>query len=74
MDDTRHRNREWALPTNQTGAPETWQAVEIAVLMDVREELQNLNRLLRCPNFLEIPDTLRGIRRNTAKKSKSKKR
>jgi hypothetical protein len=44
----------------------TWEKVSIAVLMDIRRELKTLNRLLACPNFLEIPRTLRTIRTNTA--------
>jgi hypothetical protein len=32
--------------------------------MDIRAELQTLNRLLHCPNFTGIPQTLRSIRRS----------
>lgn len=35
----------------------------LAVLMDIRDELKDLNRILHCQNFLEIPHTLRGIRK-----------
>lgn len=45
----------------------TWEGVHTALLMDIRDELKQLNGLLGCPNFVEIPRTLRAIRRNTAK-------
>lgn len=66
MSDTRHKNGNWRLPTSGNGSPETWDAVKIAVLMDIRDELQALNRLLACPNFTAIPTVLRTIRRNTS--------
>ena len=44
----------------------TWERAGIAVLMDIRRELRTLNRVLACPNFLEIPRTLRTIRTNTS--------
>jgi hypothetical protein len=60
----RHQNVNWPLPENQM---ESWQQVEVAVLMDIRDELQRLNTLLRCPNFQQIPAHLETIKRNTAK-------
>lgn len=33
----------------------------LAVLMDIRDELQRLNTLLHCTNFLGMPATLRNI-------------
>jgi hypothetical protein len=71
--DTRHKNVNWTLPTDpQNGRIQTWQAVEIAVMMDIRDELQTLNGLLRCPNFVEIPRTLRAIKRNTSKRKRAR--
>jgi hypothetical protein len=43
---------------------------QLAVLMDIRVELQTLNRVLACPNFQAIPQTLKRISRNTAKPRK----
>lgn len=74
MSDTRHRNCHWILPTDADGRVERWEYVSIAVLMDIRDELQTLNRLLGCPNFTNIPTVLRSIRRNTAKPRKPRKR
>lgn len=56
----RHPNANWNLPDRC----ENWEQVNTAVLMDIRDELQELNKLLHCPNFLEIPMILRAIRRN----------
>ena len=59
------------------GSQFTWEQVGVEVLMDIRGELQRLNRLLQCPNFLRIPTTLRGIQRGTnripARKRKASK-
>lgn len=63
----RHKNANWNLAENGL----SWEAVHAALLMDIRDELQALNRLLNCPNFTGIPSTLRSIRRNTAKPRKS---
>lgn len=41
---------------------------QLAVLMDIRDELKKLNGVLHCPNFLSVPAKLDHIRRNTAKR------
>lgn len=41
----RQRNRDWA-----SDAPDEWQYVHLNILQDIRDELQALNRLLRCHN------------------------
>jgi hypothetical protein len=61
--DQRHKDKKWSLPTDSDGRIGSWDHVKIAVLMDIRDELQTLNRLLGCPNFTGIPETLRQIRR-----------
>jgi hypothetical protein len=61
MADTRRKHVDWTLP-DQDKEPFTWQHVEVALLMDIRAELQQLNQLLSCPNFREIPFQLRRIR------------
>lgn len=58
----RHENVNWNLPAGEGGAGTPWNAVFAALLMDLRDELQKLNRLLGCSNFLGIPQTLRDIR------------
>lgn len=59
-------NIHW-LVTNESGTVHTWEQASVAVLMDIRRELQTLNRLLGCPRFVGIPDTLNGIRARLSK-------
>lgn len=72
MLDKRHRNKDWQLPTSAGGMIESWEAVKIAVLMDIRDELQQLNHTLGCYNFQSIPAVLRTIRKNTSGLRKEK--
>lgn len=64
MSDTRHKNTNW----NCLPAP-SFDSAQLAVLMDIRDELQTLNRVFQCSAFLEIPRVLRAIRRNTIRVS-----
>jgi len=54
----RHRDSNWELDT-----PPSIPGAQLAVLMDIRDELKALNKLLGCQNFLAIPHTLRSIDR-----------
>lgn len=72
MADRRVANRNW-WPAEENGQVPSWERVNLAVLMDLRDELQKLNALLGCRNFTEIPQTLRRISANTAKKRKAKR-
>jgi len=68
----RFKNSDWDLADSH-GNVGTWERVGIAVLMDIRDELQTLNRLLGCRNFIEVPTILREIKANTAPRPKVKK-
>lgn len=46
-----------------------WQMV---IQIRILRELEELNRLLACPNFTGIPQTLRAIKKNTTKPRKRK--
>jgi hypothetical protein len=47
--------------------------IQTACLIGIYRELCTLNRLLGCKNFIQIPATLRAIRKNTEKpKAKAK--
>jgi hypothetical protein len=50
----------------------SYEAAQLAVLMDLRDELKRLNGLLHCSNFLAIPARLEAIRINTRKKRRVK--
>lgn len=48
------RFKDWngPLPVGKNGGPETWEMVQIAVMMDIRDELKALNRVMQCPNVI----------------------
>lgn len=69
MSDTRKKNFNWKLSAKNSYPDST-----LAVLMDIRDELQELNRTLACPNFTSIPTKLAAIQRNTAKPKPEPKR
>ena len=64
--DKRKKDYDWKIKTNTDGTTPQ-QDAHLAVLMDIRDELKQLNRLLGCENFLDIPALLRMIRENTTK-------
>lgn len=45
----RHRSAAWTL----NDPVKTWDEVQVAVLMDIRDELQALNRVMQCSNVRE---------------------
>ena len=57
---------------NESGGV-SWDGVQTAVLMDIRDELKKLNQLLGCENFIAIPSILRAVRANTAKPRKKRR-
>jgi hypothetical protein len=60
----RKANQNWTISKGSNGTY-SHEAAQLAVLQDVRDELQKLNSLLACPNFIGIPKTLREIKRAT---------
>lgn len=66
----RHSNRIGVDWQTHTGNDFTWEQVSVEVLMDIRDELRRLNRLLHCPNFVAIPAKLDALRRKTPAKKK----
>lgn len=44
MSKNRHKNRDWS------DAPNTYEKADLRVLMDIRDELQALNRVMQCPH------------------------
>jgi len=71
MTDMRRKDGNWPVP-RADGSVWT-DDMSLAVLMDIRDELKALNRLLNCPNFLGIFGELRGIRHNTTKPRRKRK-
>lgn len=72
MIDVRKKNVTWRITTNPDGTTPSTDAT-LAVLMDIRDELQRLNALFRCANFTGIPSSLRAIERNTKKRVLTRK-
>ena len=72
MSDTRRANKIWTVCAPNAGTA-TFDGAQLAVLMDLRDELQKLNQLLHCQNFVNIPRKLDRISANTAKPRKRRK-
>lgn len=73
MTDTRRANTNWRITNdNVCWGAEQYDYMQLAVLMDIRTELQTLNRVFQCRNFLAIPRKLDRISKNTAKPRKRK--
>jgi hypothetical protein len=72
----RHKDANWSM-----GDPvDTWAQVQVAVLMDIRDELKISNRCLlllerrlNCQDFLDIPSVLRRISANTHRSKRRRK-
>lgn len=71
--DTRKKNADWQIYPRENGKF-AYEAAQLAVLMDIRDELQTLNSVFRCHNFLNIPHVLARISRNTHKPKKRRKK
>lgn len=69
MADRRRRDVNWYV-ADEDGRAYSVEHCQLAVLMDIREELQALVSILRCVDFQRIPRTLVEIRRNTTKRRK----
>lgn len=65
----RHKDADWNLPEKL----QAWDQVQVAVLMDIRDELKKMNGILNCTNFLDIPRILRGIRRKLPEPKRRKR-
>jgi hypothetical protein len=73
MSDTRYKNSRWVL----NGSP-SFELAQLAVLMDIRDELQTLNRFAGCfripcalDAMIELGVAARRKKRATAKKRKA---
>ena len=73
MADRRLRDRLWNV-AELDGTPydDVRDGVLVAVLMDIRDELQQINSRLDCSDTRSIPVTLRSIRRALAQPRKGK--
>lgn len=67
MTDRRHKNATWRLPPADASGKVSDATVTNAVLLDIRDELQTLNRLLGCYRVSRGMDALHSIDRRLAK-------
>lgn len=58
------RNVDWELTGNAFWVASI-DVATLAVLMDIRQELRDLNRRLGCDNFTAMPRVLKQVRANT---------
>lgn len=72
MSDPRKKDIQWRV-RDQDGEV-TFDGAQLAVLMDLRDELKKLNVLLHCRNFTNLPAQIRGLRRDLAPKKRRKKK
>lgn len=73
MTDKRKKNANWNVVTDEGVCFERYDYSTLAVLMDIRDELQALNAVLHCHNFLRIPSVLDQVVRNTKKPARKRK-
>jgi len=66
----RFKDVNWVLPESQNSSV-SLEAINLALLMDIRDELKALNRLLHCSTFLDLPNQLERIAYNTKPKKKA---
>lgn len=67
MADTRMKNAGWIVSDNNGETSRSVHHSQLAVLMDIRDELQAIRARLDCHEALAIPRYLRRISANTAK-------
>jgi hypothetical protein len=67
----RTRNWQWNESPDKSGSY-SWNQAIVSVLTDIREELQKLNSVLQCPNFIAVPSKLDQIAKNTRKRRRPK--
>lgn len=74
MADSRRKNKDWSLPTGK--GEFLWEHVQVALLMDIRDQLMQLNRQAGCyriPRALDAMYEL-GVEARRRKRAAAKKR
>lgn len=60
----------WTLPDESKGESFTWEHAQMAVLMDIRDELRDIASLARCGRIPRALDAVARIDKRLAKKVK----
>lgn len=63
---------EWTISPG-IGGNYSYESAQLAVLMDIRDEMEKMNRLLHCHNAVDIPNILRRIDKNTKRPAPKRK-
>lgn len=61
---SRYKDFDWHLPDASVYG-HSWDSAKVALLMDIRDELKQINSTLGCRNTLDIPHHLRRIVEHT---------
>lgn len=69
MSDTRYKNANW-----NVGERPSLEGAQLTVLMDIRDELQAIRRLIECPNVAAGFRAMKNLDRKTPDKRKKVKR
>lgn len=72
MSDGRKKDINWKV-SHEDGTITAWDQIQVAVLMDIRDELKRLNNLLHCRNFITMPNTLTDILHKLPTRRRKKK-
>lgn len=64
------QNKMWSVERLNSQGSVSQDDARLAVLMDIREELQRVRSVLECTNCLRVPRILDRIAKNTAKKKR----
>ena len=65
----RPENSDWKVWQEDDGKYST-ESVNRCILLDIRAALNRLVHILDCPNFMDVPKTLRRVAKNTAQPRK----
>lgn len=68
----RHKNMQWNLPEGMPqrdgSSSHSWESIYTSLLMDIRDELQMLNKTLACYRVRRMSDDINRIERRLAKR------
>ena len=64
------RDQDWGVQLTEAGGALSVEGAQLAVLMDIRDELRRMRRVLECKNFQAMPNLLRLIERHVRRKPK----
>lgn len=68
----RHKDVEWQITSANVNGTLSYEAAQLAVLMDIRDELKALNSKLACYRIQRMLSTIERVDRRLAKKFKLK--